>query len=52
MVDIKKCIFVLTFLLNIDIKKETILVSLASLNQYIGHVYDNLAYDEDCTFIT
>ena len=60
MVDIKICIFILAFVLNIGIKKGKMFYSLnyifddsskseplASLNQYIGPVYDDLGYDED-----
>ena len=56
---VDKYIFTLAFVLNIGIKKELFISlnkifdeyskskSLASLNQYIGHVYDDLGYDED-----
>jgi hypothetical protein len=57
---IKKHIFILAFGLNIGIKKKNKIISLvwifdeyskpkplASLNQSIGSVYDDLAYDED-----
>ena len=62
MVDIIKTTFYISlFFLNIDIKKERIFLAsirylmniqsqnttVASLNQYIGPVYDDLGYDED-----
>ena len=58
----KKCIFILTYALNIDIKRSNIVninlifnkysksKPLAPLNQDIGLVYDTFIYDEDPHF--